>query len=383
MRRYEKILEMKEKIKKTRTRGQIPLFIVGAGVSSPVGIWTMRRILKNLAESLEGRGFFDLAQEAKRIEEDPFYQSRAAASKLFGTLQEHKKYESAWEDFTKKFLDEGGIWLKEPTRLHQDIAKQVVEQVPPALCISLNYDGLTAKAIKKAALRGDKEEKTTTFYPCRILTSSEEIEEYFVRDGDAWSSYPIIKLRGDIFNAVCRRDDCPLGGKPVPIYLIGKEKQKHRKLALAQGSKEQIKERGDAQKPKMVLQEQQGLLFEKDSYKEVIKCPECNKERRIELDFPGARVKEFEAEKIVKALVQYILPTIGCVIVLGVSGSWDPEVVEFLKVCAIDRDIKIYYLSNSNLLRKYCYWATDAVFEYIHVKDFKDWGEQPLSLADC
>ena len=87
-----KIDEMKEAIVRGREVWRVPLFIIGAGVSSEK-VPTMNKILETLGGLLQEKGFNDLASEANRIANDFFYQSRAVAARLFGALQEEVRYE--------------------------------------------------------------------------------------------------------------------------------------------------------------------------------------------------------------------------------------------------------------------------------------------------
>lgn len=373
-----KILEMKQEIQKGRRLWRVPLFILGAGVSAEK-VWTMYKILDMLGQSLKQHEDFDLAWEAERIANDIFYQSRAVASKLFGTLQEKGKYKTIWSDFTKKFLEEGQIWVQEPTHLHYDIAEQVVSEPIPALVLSINYDGLTAKAIKKRARLKNNEQvrnKVDLFYPCRILSSADDIEKWFSRDVKVSNFYPLIKLRGDIFNAVCENEECRLFGQRTPIYEIPPPEERIEKVA-------DVKTDGKTQLLfNMESSKDQEIYNETKNYEEAIRCPFCSKNREIELDFPGARIKELEAERIMKALIRYVIPTLSCIVVFGVSGRWDPEIVEFLRVCAIERGIKIYYFNRSDILRSQCRWATDNNFVYISERDFGKWKKGTLRTSE-
>ncbi len=81
----------------------------------------------------------------------------AQTSYFFSILQEELR-EEVWNKFTEDFiknpkLDDSPnptpIWELEPTEFHMYIAEQVVNCKPPAIAASLNYDGLTARAIQK------------------------------------------------------------------------------------------------------------------------------------------------------------------------------------------------------------------------------------------
>lgn len=148
-----------------------------------------------------------------------------------------------------------------------------------------------------------------------------------------------IKLKGDIFYAKCTRNGCDFARERTPIYKYYPENR---------------------------------------DYINVLKCPECDEKMELELDFPGREKKEVESKKIIKKIIQYFLPSISCVVVCGVSGRWDLELVRFFRLC-MDRGITVYNLNIRNeLMREIGLTETNSSFKHIkldftkfNLKDFE------------
>jgi hypothetical protein len=345
----DKFNRMIEKIEKERKKWKVPLFIIGAGVSAdrvPLmnEFFTYFEKLSDLPPKLR--------PDVKKLSNNKQYQSRAAASNFFGMLQasEDKEIKPIWDKFTENFLEGkiregnpaspgGSLWDLEPTDFHKFVADQVVRDYLPAICVSLNYDGLTAKAIKRIANEKNlctSNEVYDLLYPCRILTTAEEILKYYARNCQKNYFFPIIKLKGDIFNAICKTEGCRYQNQPIPIYEINQEPSRSdNKKISPDNSTTTLK------------------------YEEVMKCRGCGELRRVEIDFPGYRQKELETNKIVEMLYRFIVPSLSCIVVCGVSGKWDYEIVEFLRICALECRLKIYCLDKEAppLLQYLTPWA--------------------------
>lgn len=350
----EALAEMEKQVNKYRKAGRCPLFVLGAGISA-TKVPVMKEIFEELEKSLKlfaesctennlRRKIDAVSDDAYRLANDSLYQSRAVASKFFGILQQQEECKGIWKSFTADFLmglkGRDPIWDLKPTSFHSYVAKQIVTKSVPAVCLSLNYDGLTAKAIVAEAKRMTPAKEFGTLdplYPCRILTTAEEIQNYYHRNAyhltDASCFYPLIKLRGDIFNAVCDNEECKHFGQRTPLYEIEHPAgETEGKLTKAKARKEDS-----------------GTLFpslesedKRKAYGKTIKCKGCGTDRKIELDFPAYRAKELEVQQVVEELCRYVVPSLGCVVVCGVSGRWDPALVEFLRACAEQRDLEVY-----------------------------------------
>ena len=149
--------------------------------------------------------------------------------------------------------------------------------------------------------------------------------------------YPLIKLRGDIFNAVCENEECKYFGQRTPIYEMlspSKENEEMVSGVVYEGK------HSNAVTPPLDLESK------RSEYEKLVRCPGCLKERKFELDFPGYRTKEREAEQVIEMLYRYLVPSLGCVVVCGVSGRWDPELVKFLRSCIEQRNIAIYCIDS-------------------------------------
>lgn len=354
----EPFAQMERQISRQRSVGRVPLFVLGAGVSAD-RIPVMREIFDTLCDMLKlvakdcnkselRRKLESVSADAYRLANDSLYQSRAVASKFFGVLQEQDEYRTVWKQFTAQFLmglgNRSPVWYLEPTNFHRYVAKEVLTESGPAACVSLNYDGLTAKAIIKEAhlLNPDREIATLEpLYPCRILTTPEEIQNYYCRNVYHSSNidcfYPLIKLRGDIFNAVCENEECKYFGQRTPIYEMPSPSKENGETVS--GAVYGTKHSNTLPLPLEPESKQ-------SEYEILVRCPGCLGERKIELDFPGYRTKEREAEQVIEMLYRYLVPSLGCVVVCGVSGRWDPELVKFLRSCVEQRNIAIYCIDS-------------------------------------
>jgi len=359
MKKEDQLNNLFEKIEYYRKWWRIPLFIIGAGVSIDK-VPLMDDIFQYFCD------FNGLPQklDALKLRNNKQYQSRATASNFFGALQTSKdpNIKQSWAKFTRDLLEgrvkkiaatkQTSLWNQEPSYFHEIVALQVVRNQLPGICLSLNYDGLTAKAIKKVAYEKNNSKKlckegVEPLYPCRILTTKEEIMEYYGRIGLTDDFYPIIKLRGDIFSAICSTEGCKYYKKRIPIYEIYSPIQTSNKTRNFKKDQSQL------------------FLLPISSYEEVMKCRGCGEERSAEIDFPGYRTKELETNKIIEMIYRFIVSSLSCIVVCGVSGNWDLEIIEFLRVCSIERGLKIYCLDIEKppLLQYHLYWAIEGTMD--------------------
>jgi hypothetical protein len=340
-----------------RAFGRIPLFLLGSGVSVsavPETTTLLNQLHQQLRRSADTMGnpvakeiAVRLASDAFRLSTDTAYQSRASASRFFGTLQdsEHFEIRKCWEQFTRVFvLGENGsspIWQRPVSEFHKYVADHVVRQLPPAVVVSLNYDGLTARAISELAREERFVEAVSLpgrFFPCRILLEAQEIASFYCR-GPIFDGLPqlhsLIKLRGDIFSAVCGTEGCAYQGRRTPIYELS-------------GT--------DTRQP----------------IERATLCLGCQRERRIEIDFPGRNVKEEEVYRGVHELYRYVVRRGGVVVACGVSGRWDPELIAFLRYCTLERHIPLYILdlADEPALLFGLHLASNVVEELVHTRKF-------------
>jgi hypothetical protein len=336
-----------------RDHWRSPLFIVGAGVSSD-RVPLMSEIFSHFVNctqstSLQNEKIKIINEYATRLRESTRADTKATAAHFFGLLQNSMEPEisSLWDKFTSKFfggeLRENSIamWELDPTDFHIKIAEQIVNRSLPGFCISLNYDGLTAKALIQVA--SEKIWRNSDcLYPCRVLSTPDEIDSFWRRNLTPQNSvqYPVIKMKGDIFYAICQNEGCKFHAIQTPIYefFLGRRKRSGEQSGAA-GSMGQKEEKG---KQVDLLTQKQMLV----SYDEAIKCEECLCPRRIEIDFPGYRAKEYHSRQVLIKVCTYILPSLSCVVLCGVSGDWDDEIHHFLEICAIHKGIPIFCLSN-------------------------------------
>ena len=179
------------------------------------------------------------------------------------------------------------LWGIEPTEVHSIIANDLISQ--KAYCLSLNFDGLTIKAVKQ-------EEKNPA-----IITIDEECSNYFTAHDI--KLIPVFKLRGDIFYAVCRTDGCPLYGKETPVYTL-----LHQKDNTTTKNIDNLTES-----------------------KEKLKCFSCAEQRLLFISFPGVERKETEIVEFLRTLWRFLGFSIQKIIIIGFSGNWDSGLLYFLE----------------------------------------------------
>ena len=191
----------------------------------------------------------------------------------------------------------GSLLHRDPTIAHRWIASMCLDF--SAQCLSLNFDGLTRAAVQTLLSERKCDER------CVILDSRPKIATFFGRDSLHPRLRGVMKLRGDIFYAVCETSGCPLQGKETPVYELSRGSDSDRTSTPA------------------------------------LACPECSKERNLQISFPGYHLKEQESQEILAALGTYVVPTISAIIMLGLSGEWDPALVEFVFTAAKTQNVSV------------------------------------------
>jgi len=163
-----------------------------------------------------------------------------------------------------------------------------------AYVVSLNFDGLTTKALQQQA-----EGRAIS------LHTAEEILNYFcaTRFFHAEFQEPppaVIKVRGDVFYARCTQVGCPWSTVEYPID----------RLAL-EGTQQ-------------------------------LRCPHCSADTlRLRFSFPGYRAKEEAAYPTLWITRRFIASRISCIIILGLSGRWDRYLLDFIFDLALERRIPV------------------------------------------
>ena len=221
------------RLRDARTSGKIPLFVLGAGISAdrvPVlkDIANWFRTVEDLPEADKP----DVERLDARLE--PFLTGlsagtalRADAAELFSTLQ-WTSYNKLWRRFSKAFLlgpqptehipslrvgseknNFMGLLKARPTDAHYYLAEML--NAREAHVFSLNFDGLTVKALTEKYGRGI------------ALHTRQQVRAYFSStEGEFVPS--VIKVRGDVFYAKCAEPACPASNEEHPLDRLSDQK---------------------------------------------------------------------------------------------------------------------------------------------------------------
>lgn len=297
-----------EKILKARRYGRYPLFVIGAGISRSAGVPLMPDLLTHLTyltkspQNLNDEGIEKIDELCQRSQKT---RSRSDIAMLFSALQEtrsdQREVKALWTKFCQQFLNgdillqdqqsgAGSILLRDPTQAHSWIASMCLDY--KARCLSLNFDGLTRKAINHLINKRKSKNALAPHDKCVILDSPQKLASFFGRDPERRRLCSVFKLRGDIFYAVCQTSGCPLENTRTPIYALSSPE-------TSVGAE------------KLIL------------------CPECEEARNLQIAFPGYYVKEQESDEMLAMLWRHVVPNLSIIIVIGFSGEWDRSVVDF------------------------------------------------------
>lgn len=286
-------------IERLRTRvylGGAPLIVIGSGLSAGVGAPTMELIHAYLEEKIEPehstttKAVRDLIKILREEAEYP----RSVSVRLYHLLQTSpdEKIRSAWAKFGIELLagqlaaGMNPLWDLQPSAGHRWVAQLALRA--HAIVMSLNFDGLTQKAVDQAAPGR-----------CRVLSSATEIATFFTGSPPpgTTSPVPIIKVRGDVFHAVCENGRCPDLARSVPIYELW---------------------RSEYDDPP------------DDRARRYLRCPTCGELRGLQISFPGVFGKEQAIDESLAALHRIHGSRIAGVMFLGFSGRWDDALVRYL-----------------------------------------------------
>jgi HD superfamily phosphohydrolase len=223
------------------------------------------------------------------------------------------KLSQLWRDFSHDFVsgqitptgsnfvatEQQPIFFRDPTDFHQIVAKLVIAR--QAVAVSVNFDGLTRKAIRKEF------ERERVKCDCVVLTSPSHLDGYYLGESPAYAQkvVSVIKVWGNVFHAVCQNPRCPEATNQVAIYN------------LDTGKRHKVR---------------------KEEIAESLVCPECHTPRQLQVFFPGYQEKERQTIQLMQALWRFVAPRIGVVVVAGLSGIWDNVLIEF--VASLGRDLR-------------------------------------------
>lgn len=304
-------------------RGRRPLVLIGAGVSSAARIPLMDDLLQHLCGLIEPRKG-ELRETYSLLEGAKQSRARSSLALLFSALQEAppaaRRVREVWSRFCLDLVNgsipvgtahaipsinehataqASSLFARAPTRAHEWVAKMCLDF--GAQCVSLNFDGLTRKAISNELAKRKPSER------CVVLDSASKIISFFGREPSASPLLRgVLKLRGDIFYASCETSGCPLQSRETPVYELSAQPE------------------SDNRSADMLLA-----------------CPECAEERNLQISFPGYHLKERESEEILAAVNTFVVPSVSMIIILGLSGEWDPALVEFAFTAAQTQDVPV------------------------------------------
>jgi hypothetical protein len=347
----KRVLELLDHVRK---EGRRVLVVVGAGCSYAAHMPLMSDVYKYLHDRLvEYQGTDNHLRTLRdwlavlKIDGGP----RSLAAQALGLFQQpqliiatkpRSLLEQTWKQFASDFLNwkvgskgkppdvvEPTILGAKPTTFHTNIAAWV--KAGRATVLSLNFDGLTRKAIEQASTPKQDER-------CVILARREEIDRYFFGQQDAHISgessrlWAVIKARGDVFHATCRNPLCPACERPTAIYDLQRQYDLKRQVEQAQGERlpgPRGKHVGPAAAAPASRDTSQPS--QESEAPVILRCPECGASRQLEISFTGYQRKEEEAEDVLDGLRECVMPAIGGIITVGVSGLWDDALVELVK----------------------------------------------------
>ncbi len=191
------------------------------------------------------------------------------------------------------------IYDRNPTGLHRLLAAWTRRKF--ANVVSVNFDGLTRKAIRELVTRGDGENKGKDGAAV-VLSDPESLRNYYY--GASHNDLPIeavVKVWGDVFHAVCTNTRCPDSGARVPIFRL-----------------EDLHHGFDPEK---------GPTYSKSNRR----CQSCGQTRQLQIFFTGYEEKEVRTHALMEEMLRTVAPQIGCVVSVGFSGYWDESLVQFLR----------------------------------------------------
>lgn len=283
-------------------KGLVPLFVTGSGISSPEvpNIW---ELIDKLSEIFnDSKPSFTNAKNVKSLL-DTFAnhakKDRGIVGRILNTFQQEKAFDTVWQDFNKWLLKDKVLAAK-PSESHTILAK--LYEDANAICLTLNFDGLLIRKLR--------ENGKSAF----SIPDEKECERFFLRTGPQ-KEFIEIQARGDILYLKCSKGSgtgrgyCPEGDKPPrPLWLF---------------------------LPPDLYQDIDKL------YNFASRCPSCDGPRVSYLAFPGSYEKEKDMQNILTIVWRYLALRVGCLTVIGLSGTWDPLIVAFIGDLLKERNIPL------------------------------------------
>lgn len=306
--------EVIERLARDRLYGRIPLLVLGAGVSVPQ-VPLLKEIGSQLLHRLESCSDARLsgghaASHARALAEGQ--STRREVAQLFSVLQQRElPFSKIWDDFSYSFLVSGwetqdrvavfsGLEKAEPNSAHEDIA--CIAAAGECFVLSLNFDGLTFKALTRLSRKKDK--------GAIALHSNEDIVRYFTATTIRFIP-AVTKIRGDVFYAECSEASCPQSSVPLAL--------------------DRLHPPSSSDQPPL-------------------HCPICSVGRLLlQFSFPGYRAKEEAAYPMLWTLRRFIGMRLSALVIVGLSGRWDRYLLQFLFDFARERDILIVDVKPSEI----------------------------------
>jgi hypothetical protein len=289
-------------------KGLIPLFITGCGVSIDAEVPAISGIINKLKEIYDQSNvkcddadklFATIEELTKNRKID-----RSIVARLLNIFQENKELKQAWKKLNEWLL--GEILKAKRSDFHKGLA-DLYEKFN-AVCLTLNFDGLLIREFIEHRAEGNGNKRAFS------LPTKKECEKFFVRnmpDDKEAKEFLEIQIRGDILYVVCTsKEYCPQKGEKRPLWAY---------LASYKGSDAQG---NDKLKPEFLL-----------------RCSSCGETGTSFLSFPGSYDKEKDMQDMLEIVWKYLAFRVGSVIVVGMSGEWDPLIIAFLGDLLSEREI--------------------------------------------
>ena len=291
--------------------GRVPLFVLGAGVSSgqvpflgELATWLWQELRKSeLPEKYRW-----VADHARAISDG--YAVRRQTSEFFSVLQrEEQPFLEVWKSFSQRLL---GMLAAAQTTVAHELVGQLL-WARRAYVISLNFDGLTLKALRQ---RGPDAQQRSGI----LLHSESDVLNYFSAASREFVP-AVIKARGDIFYSKCLKPSCPQYHREHPLDPILE------RLRADEKARSNVRDGGGGS----IVSEMSPLG-----------CSICGRESlRLQFRFPGYSEKEEAANPILFSARGFLASRISAIVMLGLSGRWDRHLLEF--VCELARERSLVF----------------------------------------